>query len=201
MAIGGRYALAAVGAATDQGQVRDIDLEAAAALEGVERCHARPGRRWPGPTRPPQRAAVQVAVLGRRQDVELLAPIGAVAVADDAELLEDVERAVDGGGDRARVDRPTALDQLGPGHVAVGRGEDLDEDAPLRRPAQAASAEALRDGLPAGRERRRSGSRCVARRLGAGDDPIDDHRAKYRVDGRDVPQMQQVAISAAPALP
>ena len=41
------------------------------------------------------RLAVEVAVLGRREDVELLAAVVAVAVAHEPELLEDVERPVD----------------------------------------------------------------------------------------------------------
>lgn len=40
--------------------------------------------------------AMEVSVLLGRQDVELLAPVGIVAVTDEPQLFEDVERAVDG---------------------------------------------------------------------------------------------------------
>ena len=99
-------------------------------------------------------------MLGERQDVELLAAVGAVAVAEDAELLEDVERPVDGRGDRVRVELPAALDQLGAGHMAVGPRQDLDEDASLRRPAQAARAQPVGKavhGVPEGIGRGRVG--------------------------------------------
>jgi hypothetical protein len=51
---------------------------------------------------------VEVAVLGIGEHVELLAPIGAVVVADDPELLEDVERPIDGRRGR-RIERGSAL--------------------------------------------------------------------------------------------
>ena len=60
-----------------------------------------------------------------RQDVELLAPRGRKAVAEVAQLLEDVERPVDGRRRRVRIARPAAIDQLRPGDVAVGRLEAL----------------------------------------------------------------------------
>ena len=65
--------------------------------------------------------AVQVAVDGQRQDMELLATVHAVAVADEPQGLENVERSIDGGRRRRRVDLTAALDQLGAGDVAVGR--------------------------------------------------------------------------------
>ena len=99
----------------------------------------------------PRRSAIdamQVAVDGGRQDVELLAAVGAVAVAQQAEFLEDVERPVDGRGDGARVDLAAAFDQLGAGHVAVGLRQDLDERPPLRCPAQAARTQTVADTGP-----------------------------------------------------
>ena len=94
--------------------------------------------------------AVEVAVDGGRQDVELLAPVGAVAVAQQAELLEDVERPIHGRGDRPGVDRPAALDELGPRHVAIGLRQDLDERPALGRPAQAAGSQPVADVAPIG---------------------------------------------------
>ena len=100
----------------------------------------------------------------RRQDVEFLAAVRAVAVAEQAELLEHVERPVDGRGDGPGIDRPAAFDQLGARHVAVGASEDVDEDPSLRRPAEAASVELVADIGPGdGRrrfERSRSGHRA-----------------------------------------
>ena len=96
----------------------------------------------------PHGPAVEVAVLLGREDVELLAPVDAVVVADVAEVLEHVERPIDGRGRRRRIDRPAALDELGAGDVAVGPAQDVDERAPLRRPAQALRMQALADLLP-----------------------------------------------------
>jgi hypothetical protein len=62
---------------------------------------------------------MEVTVLHFGQDVELLATVGAVAVPDQAQLLEDVERSIDGGWGGGRVDGPTALDELGPGDMSV----------------------------------------------------------------------------------
>src|SRR5215203_1850444 len=77
---------AAGGAAADEGQVRDVDGEAAALVEGA---HSAIDSRiirgqLPGPAAAP---AVQVAVLVGWQDMELLAPIRPVAMRQDAELL------------------------------------------------------------------------------------------------------------------
>lgn len=46
--------------------------------------------------RVPADAAVKVAVDGLRENVELLAAVGAMTVPDDSELLEDVQRPVHG---------------------------------------------------------------------------------------------------------
>ena len=89
--------------------------------------------------------AVQVSVLRCRQDVELFASIGTVAVANQAHLVEDVHRPVDGGGDGRRIHLAAALDQLRRGDVAVGAGKDLHKGATLRRPAQAARPEQVTD--------------------------------------------------------
>ncbi len=84
------------------------------------------------------------------QDVELLAAVGGVAVAEQAELLEDVERPIHGRRDRARVDLAAALDELGAGDVTVGPGEDLDQGPALGRPAQAARPQTIPDTGPWG---------------------------------------------------
>ncbi len=93
---------------------------------------------------------MHVAVNRRRQDVELLAPIGGVAVAEQTELLEDVERPIDGRRDRARIDLAAALDELGAGHVTVGPGEDLDEGPSLGRPTKPARPQTIPDTRPGG---------------------------------------------------
>ena len=81
-------------------------------------------------------------MLSGGQDVELFATVRAMAVADDPELLEDVEGPIDGRGDRVRVARTTPVDELGTGHMAVDLGQDLDEDPPLRASSAAPWREA-----------------------------------------------------------
>ena len=108
--------------------MRHVDLEPAAGIERLDRRDDAPviAVKLPLAT---ARAAVEVAVLGRRQDVKLLPPVRAVTMAQDAQLFQDVERSVDGRGDRVRVELAAALDQLHAGDVAVGPRQDLDEDA------------------------------------------------------------------------
>ena len=77
-----------------------------------------------------------MGVAGLRQDVEFLAAVDPVAVMDITELLEDVERPVDGRRRRLRIALPAAVDDLAAGHVAARLGEDLEDQTPLRRPAQ-----------------------------------------------------------------
>src|SRR5262245_32646132 len=89
--------------------------------------------------------ARQVGVLGRGQDVELLAAVRAVAVVEVAELFEDVEGPVHGRGGGLRVALATPLDDLAPGHVAGRGAEDLEDQAALRGPAEPARAELLPD--------------------------------------------------------
>ena len=92
---------------------------------------------------------------GGRQDVELLAPVGAVAVAEQAELLEHVERAIDGRGDRARGRSPgSARRARTPVTWPSVFDEDLDERPALWRPAQAAGAQPVAHVRP---NRRRAG--------------------------------------------
>jgi hypothetical protein len=122
--------------------VREVDLEAAL---GVERRDDRRG--LVGADLPAGAAglAVEMAMHGAGEDVVLLATRGTVAVADDPELLENVQRPVDRRGDRGRVALPAALHQLGAGDVALGLRQDLDERAALGRPAEPAVAEAPAD--------------------------------------------------------
>ena len=92
--------------------------------------------------------AVEVAVHRVGQDVVLLAPVGAVTVADDPELLEHVEGPVHGGRDRGRVALPAALHELRAGDVPVRLRQHRDQGPPLRRPAEAPVVQSLADGLP-----------------------------------------------------
>ena len=87
-------------------------------------------------------------MLGLGADMELLASVRTVPVAHQTELLQHVQGAVDGGRDGRRIDRTAALDQLGPGQVAVGRGQDVDHRSPLRRPSKAAIPQPLADAEP-----------------------------------------------------
>jgi len=131
--------------------VPDLDLEAVAGADGVGDTS--------GPQLPdlPARAAlgaVEVAMLVAGQDVELLVAIGAMAVTDEAELLEDVEGAVHGRRDRRRITPAASVDQLRGRDVAVGLGENLDDRPPLWGPAQASLAQPLADAVPGRRKRR-----------------------------------------------
>ncbi len=144
---GARSAGPACRAQPGQRQVRHIDFEPPRGIERRDRGGDGGilGRELPGAA---AATAVQVGVLARGQDMELLATVGTVTVAEDAQLLEHIERAVDRRRDRVRIDRATALDELGAGHVAVGIGQDLDQDPALRGPPQAARPQSIRDPGP-----------------------------------------------------
>lgn len=125
----------------------DIDFEAALRIEGSDSGHH--GRVIRGDLdRLTALSTVQVAVLDERQDVELLAAVGPVTVAQDTEVLEDIQGPIDRRWDGAGVQCPAALDELGARHVTIGLSEDLDQDPALRGPAQAAGTEAVRDTGP-----------------------------------------------------
>ena len=122
--------------------MRDVDLKSADRVEGFHRSDHRLviGSQFRlGPTSP----AIQVTVLSHRQDVEFLATVGAVAVAEHAQILKDTQRAIDRGRDRPWVQVPTAVHELSPGHMAIGSGQDIDEDPSLRCPAQTAGTKAI----------------------------------------------------------
>jgi hypothetical protein len=115
--------------------VREIDGKAATPGERRD-----DGTRLVRPELPHAAAALamEVTVLGRGEDVELFAAVRAVSVADEPELLEHVQRPVDGRRDRRRVDFSTAFQELAAGHVAALGGhprQHLDEEEPLWRPA------------------------------------------------------------------
>ena len=86
---------------------------------------------------------MQMSVGRRWQDVELFAPVGAVAVAEQSQVFEHVECPVDRRWDCGRVDLPAAFDELRPRHVAVRARQHLDESASLWGPAQAARPETV----------------------------------------------------------
>jgi hypothetical protein len=120
----------------------EIDLEPQALAERGDG-----GRRvlW---TDLPARSAVlamEVSVVGGRPDVELLAPVAAVRVTDDAEVFEDAQGSVDGRGRRPWVDVPTSFDKFAAGDVTVSPGQDVEEQPPLWRPAKAAGMEIVAD--------------------------------------------------------
>jgi len=127
--------------------VRHVDLEVA--LRG-ERADGDPDGRVIGGQigLAPTASTVEVPVLGRREDMELLAAIGGVAVADDTEVLEDVERPVHRRRDGPRIEGATAVDQLGAGDVAVRVRQHLYEDPALRGPAQPTGSQSTGDVIP-----------------------------------------------------
>ena len=91
-------------------------------------------------------------MLAGREHVILLASVRVVAMANQPEALEDVERPVHRRRDRRRDALPASFQQLGTREVTVGLGEDLDHRPPLRRPAQAPRAQPLADGIPRRRQ-------------------------------------------------
>ena len=93
-----------------------------------------------------------MAMLTLRKNMELLPAIGAVSVPDQAELLEDIECAVDGRWNGRRVPGPAALDQIRGGNVTVGFRQHSDHCAALRGPAQTALSQAITDGVPRTRQ-------------------------------------------------
>ena len=127
--------------------MRQVDRKAPSVLERRDKGDGFVGLDLPGRT---TIGAVQVPMDRGRQDMELLAPIGGVAVAEQAEFLEHVERAVDGRWDRRRVDLATAFHQFGAGDVAVSPRQDLDERAALGRPAQSPRPQPIANALPFG---------------------------------------------------
>ena len=82
------------------------------------------------------------------QDVVLLAAVRAVAVRDQAEFLEEIERPVDRRWSGRGVALPAAGDQLGGRDVPLVLAQDLDQGSALRRPAQPAGAQAAGDAVP-----------------------------------------------------
>ena len=80
-------------------------------------------------------------------DMELLASVTPVRVLDDPDLLQDPQRPVDRGGRRLRIQGTATIDELAASHVAVRPLDDLDDQPPLRGPAQARTTEVLADGI------------------------------------------------------
>jgi hypothetical protein len=66
-------------------------------------------------------------VVGRRPDVELLAPVATVRVADDAEVFEDAQCSIDRRGRRTGIDFPASFDELAAGDVTVSPCQDVEE--------------------------------------------------------------------------
>lgn len=122
-----------------------IDREPSPSFQGADQ-----GGRLVGTDLPGRAAAdaVQVAVGGLGLDVELLATVRTVAVAQEPELLEDVERSIDGRWRRRRIKLAAAFDELGARDVTIGVRQDLDEGPPLRRPTQTARPEPVADAGP-----------------------------------------------------
>ena len=79
-----------------------------------------------------------MAVLLVGADVELLAAARAVAMADEADLLERGEGAIDRGRHDLGVVPAQLLDELGAGDVALDPRQGLDHGLPLRGPALSA---------------------------------------------------------------
>lgn len=137
-AAGRRSADGAPGASACDREVGQVDAEAPLGGERAGQAGGLVGPDLPGGAAD---LAPQVAVLGGREHVELLASVGAVRVPDETDLLKHVKGPVDGGGGGVRIAGAAALDELGARDVALRRQDHPHEHAPLRRPAQAVGAE------------------------------------------------------------
>jgi len=131
--------------AADERHVADVDFEAVCRAKRIG--HRDRASLADLPARATGRA-VQVPVLGRRHDVELLVPIGGVAVSDEAQFLEHVEGPMHGRWDGRGVARTALLDQLCRGDVAVPFREHLNHGGALWSPAQATAAQPLAEAAP-----------------------------------------------------
>lgn len=80
-------------------------------------------------------------------DVVLLAPIGPVAVNNQPQALEGVDRPVHGRRSDLRIHGTTPLEELRRRDVAGRRLEGVEDGPSLRRPAKAAGVELAPDGL------------------------------------------------------
>lgn len=78
--------------------------------------------------------ALEMGMLRLGKHVKLLASDGGVAVADVAQLLQDVERSIHRRRSGVGVSLAAALDQLATGDVAPRRLQDLEDEPTLRRP-------------------------------------------------------------------
>jgi hypothetical protein len=85
--------------------------------------------------------AIEMSVLGLGKNVEFLPTIDAMAMSHEADLLQDVERPVDGRWGRLRIELPAALQQLPGGHMTGPIPENLQHEPALWRGAHAAGAE------------------------------------------------------------
>jgi hypothetical protein len=118
--------------------VADVHGEAARLMETAEQLAGFLRLDLP---RTPALLALEVGMLGFGQDVELLATVGTVTVVEVAQLLEDIESPVDGRRGGLGVPFSTPFNDLTAGHVTVGGREDVQDQAPLRRPAQSPRTE------------------------------------------------------------
>jgi hypothetical protein len=89
--------------------------------------------------------AMEVAVVGGRPDVELLAPVATVGVTDDAEVLQDAQGPIDRRGSSPGIDCPTPFDQFAARHVTVSLGQDVEQESTLRRPSKATRTQVVTD--------------------------------------------------------
>jgi hypothetical protein len=97
-------------------QMTDLDREAPRFAEPGHEGLGLGQRDLPGPTAPD---AMEMSVLALRQDVEFLAAVDAMTVPHHAQLLQHVERPIDGRWRGLRVGRATTFEEFGRRHVTV----------------------------------------------------------------------------------
>ncbi len=129
----------------DHGHVGQVSRKA---VRVPEQLHDGGTRLRPDLPSSPTAGAVKVAVFFLRSDMEFLSPVGPVAMADEPDLLKEIEGAVHGGWDGGRVDGATALDQLDTRDVASRCRKHRDHGPALRCPAHAPVAEPLPHARP-----------------------------------------------------
>jgi hypothetical protein len=97
--------------------------------------------------RPTAAIALQVSVFRIGPNVVFLPPVGSVAVDDESELFERVERSIDGRGRDVRILGAASLDKLARRHVTLRSAEDFEDRPPLWSPAHAPCPELVANSI------------------------------------------------------
>jgi hypothetical protein len=120
--------------------VRDRDLEPTTAPKLILERRSLGGAKLPAAA---ARVALEVGVLGIGPDVVLLTPVRTVAMDDETQVFEGVQRPIDRRRRDVRILGATSFDELASGDVTASFTEDLEDRPTLRRPTHPPLAELL----------------------------------------------------------